>query len=135
MKTRFVAPAVLAATIAFHGCSSPKSITAEEFVKKHAKAVAEMTLCAEDLEKVELPAKIESELRVYKRDSLTAELKRDMKRDDRWVKAWEDTKYVSEEDHKSYIRVEVKVGYAYSSIVLVRVGKYLKIALNPSSFE
>jgi hypothetical protein len=143
MKTRFVAPAALAATIAFCGCSSTKATTAEEFVKKHAKAyysrdakaVAGMTLCAEDLDKVSLSEKIETEIGEVKRDSLIGSLKSQMRKNDRWVKAWEGTQYVSEEDHNSYIRVEVKVGYAYSAIVLVRVGECLKIAPNPSSFE
>ncbi len=134
---------LLAAIASFSGCSPTKATTAEEFVKKHskayyfrdAKAVAEMTLCAEDLEKVSLPARVVLELADFMRDSLVKNLKTDMKKDDRWSKAWEDTRYISEEDHGDYIRVEVKVGYAYSSIVLVRVGKYLKIAPNPSSFE
>jgi len=125
------------------GCSSTKATTSEEFVKKHArayyfrdaKAVAAMTLCSEDLDKIALPAKVELELSDFKRDSLAKSLKQDMKRDDMWTKAWEDTKYISEQDHGDHIHVEVKVGYAYSNIVLVRVGKYLKIAPNPSAFE
>jgi hypothetical protein len=135
--------AVLASSLAIFACSPIKATTAEEFVRKHskayyfrdAKAVARMTLCAEDLDIVSLPERIEMEVGEVKRDSLIGELKSQMKNDDHWVKSWEGTKYVSEEDHNNFIRVEVKVGYAYSSIVLVRVGKNLKIALNPSSFE
>ncbi len=125
------------------GCSSTKSTTAEEFVKKHAKAyyfrdakaVAEMTMCSEDLDKVTLPSLVELEINESKRDSLAKTLKQDMKRDEMWVRAWENTRYVSEQDHGDHIHVSVKVGYANSAIVLVRVGKHLKIAPNPSSFE
>lgn len=132
---------MLAASIM--SCSSTKATTAMEFVKKHskayyfrdAKAVAGMTLCAEDMDKISLPDKIEEELSDFKRDSLAKSLEQDMKRNDMWSKAWEDTRYISEQDHGDHIHVEVKVGYAYSAIVLVRVGKYLKIAPNPSSFE
>jgi hypothetical protein len=137
------AACLLAAIAAICACSSTKADTAEEFVKKHAKAnyfrdaeaAAGMTLCAEDLEKVSLPARVELEVAETKRDTLKAELQRQMKSDDVWVKAWEDTRYVSEQDHGDHVHVSVKVGYANSSIVLVRVGKHLKIAPNPSSFE
>jgi hypothetical protein len=134
---------ILSVVLAACGCSPTRAVTAEDFVKKHrkahyfrdAKAVAAMTLCAEDLEKTSLPARIGLELRDFHRDSLAAGLKSDMKRDGVWAKAWEDTRYIGEEDHGYYIKVEVKVGYAYSSIVLVRVGDCLKIAPNPGSFE
>lgn len=129
--------------LAFSACSSSRATTAEEFVQKLAKAhyfrdskaVAQMTLCAEDLAETSLPVFLQMELCDFKRDSLATSLKLNMKQDAMWSKAWEDTKYVNHEDHQSHIHVEVKVGYAYSNIVLVRVGKYLKLAPNPSSFE
>jgi hypothetical protein len=130
------------------GCSiinnvTTNATTAEDFVKKHAKAynlrdakaVAAMTLCAEDLEQTTIPENIKQELRGNLRDSLVQQLKRDMKQDDMWSKAWEDTQYVKEQDHGDHITVDVTVGYSHSSIVLVRVGKILKIAPNPSSFQ
>ena len=126
------------------GCSSNRAVTAEDFVKKHSKAyqsrdaksVAGMTLCAEDLEETAIPQQIKQELKDQKRDSLAKDLKDQMKREgDMWVQAWGDTKYAGEKDHGDHIHVDVTVGYARSAIVLVRVGKQLKIAPNPSSFE
>jgi hypothetical protein len=127
------------------GCSSKNNaVTAEDFVKKHAKAyqsqdakaVAEMTLCAEDLEETAIPQQIKLELQDQKRDSLIKDIKGQMKLEgDRWVQAWGDTRYVGEKDHGDHIHVDVTVGYARSSIVLVRAGKCLKLAPNPSSFE
>jgi len=142
MKRSYIWIAYIALAAA-SACSPPMATTAEEFVRKHskayyyrdAKAAAGMTLCAEDLEKVSLPARIELEVAETKRDTLQAELQRQMKGDDVWVRAWEDTRYVSEQDHGDHVHVSVKVGYANSSIVLVRIGKHLKIAPNPSSFE
>lgn len=133
-------PAVL---VAVAGCTSTKATTAEDFVRKHAKAyyfndakgVAEMTLCAEDSGQTALPEYIREELRTFHRDSLVRALKDEMKEESRWVAAWRDTKYAGEREHDGHIHVEVKVGYANSSIVLVRAGKTLKIAPNPSSFE
>jgi hypothetical protein len=128
----------------FHvGCSSNRAVTAEEFVEKHSKAyssrdekaVAGMTLCAEDLAQTALPQSIKEELKSFHRDSLTQAVRREMKEGNLWVAAWQDTKYVSEKDLGDRIKVEVTVGYARSSIVLVRVGKQLKIAPNPSSYE
>jgi hypothetical protein len=135
--------ALAVGTLAIAGCTSTTANTAEAFVKKHAKAyyfrdakaVAEMTLCAEDLGKTTVSQRIRDELKTFHRDSLRTALKDEMKDGDQWVAAWSDTRYASEKDQGDHITVEVKVGYAYSSIVLVRVGKYLKIAPNPSSFE
>jgi hypothetical protein len=119
-------------------------VTAEDFVKKHAKAyhsqdakaVAEMSLCAEDLEETAIPQQIKLELKDQKRDTLLIDLKDQMKREgDMWVQAWGDTRYAGEKDHGDHIHVDVTVGYARSSIVLVKAGKQLKIAPNPSSFE
>jgi hypothetical protein len=141
MRSRtLVIPALL---FVICGCTSYKATTAEDFVKKHAKAyyfrdagaVAEMTLCAEDLAQAALPEPTKEELKTFHRDSLESALKGEMKNDDQWVSAWQDTKYIGEKDHGDHILVEVKVGYAYSSIVLVKVGKQLKIAPNPSWFE
>lgn len=135
-----ILPVVL---LAAAGCSPTTATTAEDFVKQHAKAyyfndakaVAKMTLCAEDSGEVVLPEQIREELRTFHRDSLVRALKDEMKEESRWVSAWRDTKYVSEQDRGGHIAVQVKVGYANSSIVLVRAGKTLKIAPNPSSFE
>ena len=129
--------------IFFPACSSTKATTAAEFVQKHAKAynlrdaraVAEMTLCAEDLSQTTVPQSIKDELKAFHRDSLRGALKSEMKEGNQWVAAWEDTKYISEKNQGEHINVKVKIGYAYSSIVLVQVGKYLKIVPNPSSFE
>lgn len=134
---------IVLAALAASGCSSTKATTAEEFVNKHAKAyyfndakaVAKMTLCAEDSGQVALPESIREELRTMYRDSLRRAVKEEMKEQGRWVTAWRDTRYVGETDHGDHIHVDVKVGYVPSSIVLVRVGKTLKIALNPTSFE
>jgi hypothetical protein len=130
--------------IFYVGCSTNKAVTAEDFVKMHAKAyrsrdakaVVEMTLCAEDLEEASIPQQIKLELKEQKRDSLIKDLKGQMKLEgDMWAQAWGDTRYAGEKDHGDHIHVDVTVGYARSSIVLVRAGKYLKIAPNPSSFE
>jgi hypothetical protein len=131
-------------TVALAGCASHRATTAEDFVKKHAKAyyfrdakaVAAMTLCAEDLDQTAIPERIKQELKEHKRDSLLSGLKDEMKQEgDMWVKAWESTKYERELDHGDHIHVDVTVGYARNSIVLARVGKELKIAPNPSAFE
>lgn len=131
-------------TIFHAGCTSTRAVTAEDFVKKHAKAyysrdakaVAEMTLCAEDIEETAIPRQIKLELKDQKRDSLVKDIQNQMKREgDVWVQAWGDTRYVGEKDHGDHIHVDVTVGYVRSSIVLVRMGKHLKIAPNPSSFE
>ena len=155
MKKIFIEVCINLLIISLCGCSSknaakiisavtaPSAATAEQFVKMHAKAyssrdaaaVAAMTLCAEDLAQTALPDPIKQELKGCRRDSLVLQIERDMKDNDMWSKAWEDTQYVKEQDHGDHITVDVTVEYAHSSIVLVRVGKILKIAPNPSSFE
>jgi hypothetical protein len=132
------------ALLVLAGCATYQATTAEDFVKMHAKAyqsqdakaVAGMTLCAEDLEETAIPQPIKLELKDQKRDSLAKDLQNQMKRDgDMWVQAWRDTRYAGEKDHGDHIHVDVAVGYSRSAIVLVRAGKYLKIAPNPSAFE
>ena len=68
-------------------------------------------------------------------ETFREEVKRDIGSRGFGYVAWAHTRYVSHEDRGDYIRVEVEVHYARSSIVLVRRDGLLKVVQDPSEYE
>lgn len=106
--------------------SDSSAKTAQEFVQKYSKAYKDENVGA--VMKMTELGKGQTE------QSLKDEIINDFKSKGFGYKAWTNTRYVSEEDRDSYIRVKVEVKGAPSSIVLVKREGLLKMVLNPSDY-
>ena len=62
------------------------------------------------------------------------EVQASLERHDLFAQAWAATRYERHREHGDHIHVDVLVDGARSSVVLVRVGEFLKIHPDPSSF-
>jgi uncharacterized transporter YbjL len=100
--------------------------TAREFVEKYSEAYRTGNVSA--IVKMTVMEKGQSE------EQFREEVEKDVDSKGLGYVAWAHTSYVSEEDHGSYIHVEVEVQSARSSIVLVRQDDLLKIVQDPSKY-
>jgi primosomal replication protein N len=120
----------LTATLSVVSCGTRTGsgvTTAQEFVTKYSeayrkgnvRAIVKMTV----LDTGETAASLKDEVAL------------DIKSKGLGYIAWTHTRYVSEADHGSSIRVEVEIEDARSSIVLVKRDRVLKMVQDPSSYK
>ncbi len=107
--------------------SDPSAKTAQEFVQKYSQAYKDEN--ADTIAKMTELGKTQSE------ESFKDDTRKDIKSKGFGYVAWTNTRYASEEGHDKYIRVNVEIKGARSSIVLLKREGLLKLALNPSDYE
>lgn len=107
--------------------SDPSAKTAPEFVEKYSKAYSNGN--ADLIVKMTELGKGQTE------ESLKEETKKDIDAKGFGYVAWSNTRYVLDQDRGNYIRVNVEIRGAKSSIVLIKRDGMLKLAQNPSDFE
>ncbi len=104
----------------------PSAKTAQEFVEKYSKAYSSGN--------AGLIAKM-TEARGQTEESLKEEARKDIDTKGFGYVAWSNVRYISEQDHNNYIRVNVEIQGARSSIVLVKRDGLLKLTLNPGDYK
>jgi hypothetical protein len=109
------------------GSNNPSAKTAQEFVQKYSQAYKDENVGT--IAKMTVPDKDQTE------ELFKDETKKDIKSKGFGYTAWTRTRYLSEEDRGKYIRVNVEIRGARSSIVLVKQEGLLKLVLNPSDYE
>lgn len=107
--------------------SDPSAKTAPEFVQKYSKAWQSGN--------ADLVTKMTELGKGQTEESFKEETKKDIDSKAFGFVAWSNTRYVSEQDRGNYIRVNVEIKGAPTSIVLVKRDGLLKIVLNPSAYE
>jgi hypothetical protein len=104
----------------------PSAKTAQEFVEKYSKAYSSGN--------AGLIAKM-TEAKGRTEESYKEEAQKDIDSKGFGYVAWSNARYVSEEDRGNYIRVNVEIQGARSSIILVKRDGLLKLTLNPGDYN
>lgn len=107
--------------------NDPSAKTAQEFVEKYSKAYSNSS--------TDLIVKMTEFGKGQTEESLKDETKKDIDAKGFGYVAWSNTRYISEQDRGNYIRVNVEVKGAQTSIVLIKRDGTLKLAQNPGDFE
>lgn len=107
--------------------SDPSAKTAQEFVEKYSKAYSNGN--------TDLIVKMTELGKGQTEESLKDETQKDIDAKGFGYVAWSNTRYLSEQDRANYIRVNVEVKGAQTSIVLIKRDGTLKLAQNPGDFE
>lgn len=137
-------PSLLLAALLLAGCGvKTDCTTARDFIKSYARAhqkgyvqaIIKMKAPLGLLEGMDIDPALKEELDGYSLDQEREDLEQGFRDGDRWLTAWKNTEYKSEQDHGDYLRVEVLVGGHPSSVVLVRDGEFLRIHPRPSWFN
>jgi len=121
----FVLCIMIAMSCGFLG--DPAAKTAQEFVQKYSQAYKDESVG--NIAKMTVFGKGQTE------DAFKDDVKNDIKSRGFGYVAWTNTRYVSEEDHDKYIRVNIEIKGARSSVVLLKQEGLLKLVLNPSDYQ
>jgi hypothetical protein len=144
MRTSFLIPTALVLILcSLAACSSNREArTPGEFVEKYSKAWKDGDVDAimamrshKKLVDVELGPNMKEALNQASVDDEREEIEASVKRHRFAYESWSMTEFVSAEDHGDHVHVNVRVGAANSSIVLVREGDLLRIHPHPSLFK
>lgn len=104
----------------------PSAKTAQEFVEKYSKAYSSGN--------AGLIAKM-TEAKGRTEESYREEAQKDIDTKGFGYVAWSNVRYISEQDRGNYIRVNVEIQGARSSIILVKRDGLLKLTLNPGDYK